>query len=139
MFELAGGTVAGRDHRERGANNHDAYYSFQTPDCTIAIICDGCGSEYHSEVGAKLCARLVAETIRRYVHELNQSGGSTFPFPYWERVRQDVLASLRVMINSMSSTISGYRPGSFSQTVYDHFLFTTVGVLSTPQGSSFFS
>lgn len=144
MFELAGGTVAGRDHRDRGQNNHDALYFAQDEEMTIALVCDGCGAEPHSEVGSKLGVRLLAETLRRYVHEMKRTGNlpsenNPHAFPYWERVRHDVLASLRTLSNAMTYPVSDLRSGGYSQTVYSHFLFTVVGALITPWGSSFFS
>ena len=59
-FQLAFATVAGRMHHLSGRNNQDAYAWTQGPGGLIAVVCDGCGSGPHSEVGAQVGARLVA-------------------------------------------------------------------------------
>ena len=73
-FEIAAGTVSGRDHRQAGKNNHDAYVFSSDASGTVAVVCDGCGSGRHSEVGAKIGARLVAGALRRHLHRLHHRG-----------------------------------------------------------------
>lgn len=131
-FEIAGGTIVGRDHILSNKNNHDSYYWTLDENTTIAIVCDGCGSGKHSEVGAKLGVRLLGEAMRKnldYFRCFSENNQDTTPF--WERVRKDTLANIRVLTNSLGE--------SFSQTVNDYFLFTVVGVLITERKTTFFS
>ena len=37
-FELAGGSIPGRDHRRIGKNNHDSYIIHKEEDIQIAIV-----------------------------------------------------------------------------------------------------
>ena len=127
QFEIAGGSVVGREHTAAGRNNQDAYCWSRTPELTVAVVADGCGSGAHSEVGARLGVRLVVESIRARSERLR----SEPPDEVLERVRLDVLAQLRVLANAMG--------GSFSQVVGDYLLFTVVGFVLTPSRSFGFS
>ena len=125
---LAAGSVVGRDHRTRNINGHDAYWVVQDAEAVVAVACDGCGSGAHSEVGSKIGARLIAHAVRA------QIGQGVLPADLsrmLERVRQDVLAQLRVLANAMGSGLS--------QTVNDYFLFTTVAAVVTAERSVIFA
>lgn len=123
-FEVACGSVIGKDHVSTGKvlvgrNNQDAYAVRQTDDLIVAVVCDGCGSGKHSEVGAWLGANMIATSLAGRVGD------------FWcpplvfgtmlERIRRDVLAAIRVQANFLG--------GSFSRTINDFFLFTVVGVV----------
>lgn len=55
--EIAVGSIVGKDHLRLNKNNHDAYNIVEREDGSIvAVVCDGCGSGAHSEIGAKLAA-----------------------------------------------------------------------------------
>lgn len=141
VFEIAGGSVAGRDHVKAGKNGHDAYGWYLGSDCLVAVVTDGCGSGKHSEVGAKLAVPLLINSIRYHLeHSLEQPltsaletqfGEENPTSSFWERVRSDVLAQIRVLALAMG--------GSFSRTVSDYFLFTVLGALITPVGTCLFS
>jgi hypothetical protein len=123
-YQLAAGSVIGRDHRLVSKNCQDGFYIFRDDRCTVGIVTDGCGSSTHSEVGAKLGARLVAESIQEEVW-LNPEAIS------WQRIRRQTLAALEVLARQMG--------GNFVQTVQDYFLFTVVGVLLTGNRATFFA
>jgi len=138
MFEVASGSIAGREHVSSGRNNQDARNFLNGDRAVIAVVCDGCSggenSGRHSEVGAKIGARLVVESISRRI----EAADSTSPLlsesavsNLLEYVRQDVLAELRVLALAMG--------GSLSQTVNDYFLFTVFGALITQEASVLFS
>jgi hypothetical protein len=137
-FEIAGGSVAGHAHVVAGRNNQDAF-CWAAPDGggLVAVVCDGCGSSPRSEVGAQVGARLVARAAARLLH------ADLAVADLLEQVRQDVLASLRLLAREMSvdaSPPSGPTSAAgFSRTVADHFLFTIVGVLLTSRGATTFS
>jgi hypothetical protein len=70
-FALASGTTIGYDHSRTGRNNQDAYKIIQTPEVTVAVVCDGCSSGVngvsHNELGAWIGACAVAEETYRIV------------------------------------------------------------------------
>jgi hypothetical protein len=114
-FEIAGGSVAGREHVAAGRNNQDAFCWSAAAEATVAVVADGCGSGRHSEVGAQIGARLLTSALRdRAVRFETEKAEDVL-----ESVRLDVLAQLRVLANAMG--------GSLSQVVSDYFLFTTLG------------
>ena len=123
LFDIAAGSVTGRDHVLAGRNNQDAYHWLCLPQAVMAVVCDGCGSGKHSEVGAQIGARLMTEAM---AHAM-QSPAHAF----WYRVRQDILGQLRYLAEQMG--------GSFIDTVQDYLLFTIVGALVTPWRTFCFS
>jgi len=133
IFEVAYGTIIGRDHLYTGkgtrktlvgANNQDSFRLLCGDDYIIAVVSDGCGSSPHSEVGARVGAHLVVETIYRNL-EKHYAGFTSLGLDdaaqFLERVRLDVLAHLRVLANGMSSDLS--------RVVNDNFFFTILGVI----------
>ncbi len=127
QFEIVAGSVTGTQHQRVGKNNQDAYYSLLSEQAAIAVVCDGCGSGQHSEVGAKIGARLVVETLWRAI-------SSPTPHPpllNWETVQQDLLTQLQALIQAMGE--------NWQQTVSNYFLFTIVGAIITPSDVSIFS
>jgi Protein phosphatase 2C len=126
-FEIAGGSIAGRAHGAAGRNNQDAFCWAACDEGLVAVVCDGCGSGPHSEVGAQLGARLIVQAaiqgLRRHLEVAD----------VLEQARQEVLARLRLLAGAMATD------QSFSRTVVDYFLFTVVGVLITARGATPFS
>jgi Protein phosphatase 2C len=127
-FEIAGGSVTGHAHVAAGRNNQDAFCWAAGADGLVGVVCDGCGSGPRSEVGAQIGARLLVRAAARLL------SSSLEVADLLEEVRQDVLASLRILAREMSVDAA-----SFSRTVADHFLFTIVGVLVTARGATTFS
>jgi hypothetical protein len=132
-FEIAYGTIVGRDHLYTGrgtrktligTNNQDGFRLLCGDDYIIAVVSDGCGSSNHSEVGAGIGAHLVVETIYRNL-EKHYTGFTSLGLddidPFLERVRLDVLAHLRILANSMSSGLS--------RIVSNNFFFTILGAI----------
>lgn len=116
VFEIAGGSVPGRSHLRAGRPNQDAWAWRSRGDRLVAVVADGCGSGAHSEVGARLGARLVVE---RLWHQL-ESGASLEKESTWEAARRATLATLATLAESLG--------GSLAETVSELFLFTVVGV-----------
>ena len=142
LFELAAGSIAGRNHVLAGKNNQDAYYCLSHECATIAVVCDGCGSGDHSEVGAKLGARLMVEAIARRgvwgegeenTQSKIQNLKSKIPKGFWEQVQEDVL----VQLEAVAKNLAGVQP--LAKIVNDYFLFTVVGALVTPLETVVFS
>jgi len=125
-FEIAGGSVPGRTHVVAGRNNQDAFGWAADDDGLVAVVCDGCGSAPHSEVGARLGARLFVHAAARLLRSPLEARDLL------EQVSQDVLANLRVLARQMGDA------AGFVRTVRDHFLFTIVGLLVTARGATTF-
>lgn len=127
MWQLAGGSVIGRRHRATGRNNQDAFCWRQTPDATVAVVCDGCGSGASSEVGAGLGARLVCASLLR---QLERAADETLDAEILlERTRRDLLKRLRTLTLAMGG----------AQMLGDCLLFTVVGALITSRDAVFFA
>lgn len=137
LFEVAAGSTPGKDHRRFIKNGHDAFAMHQEAELLIAAVCDGCGSGEHSEVGAKIGARLIVEAVRKHVNIMNQrpfhvmSHREDRPYPLWDAVREEVLSNILRLATAMGHRLSGV--------VNDYFLFTTVGAMITRASSCFFS
>jgi hypothetical protein len=120
-FEIAGGTVAGRDHVRIGQNSHDAY-CWSHKDITVAVVCDGCGSSDHSEVGAKIGAKIAVDSILKHYRadpELFQYANMT------NRGLAYVQRSILTKIQSVAEAMAG----SFSENVSQYFLFTILAAV----------
>jgi len=124
-FQLAGGGVVGRDHRQASRNYQDAWLVRQTDRYALAILADGCGSGEYSEVGATIGVRLLAESID---HEFAVRGNAPFS---WSRVQRRTLTKLDLFTDWLG--------GSYRQTVESHFLFTVNGALLTDEQAIFFA
>ena len=118
-FELAAGTVTGRDHVFARRNNQDAFCTWSGDQGVIAVVADGCGSGRASEVGARLGARLVIEALRRRLARRAEAPIEVL----LESVRLDVLESLRRLAADMG--------GQLAQSLSDYLLFTVVGAVLT--------
>ncbi len=132
-WEIAAGTIVGRDHRRINKNNQDAHHVIALPHAIVATICDGCGSGPYSEVGAQIGARmLTAEIIRELGNQpaTPDTDGSRINRAL-SRAAQTLLAQICLLAKNMG--------GSFSQTINDYFLFTVIGTVITPEFTVLFS
>ncbi|MGK7932824.1 MAG: protein phosphatase 2C domain-containing protein [Microcystaceae cyanobacterium] len=121
QFAVAGGSVIGRNHALMGKNNQDAYESFSNDNLTLAVVCDGCGSCPHSEVGAKWGAKLWIKTLLNYVETYpNQPINQTV-------IKDNLLQELEKMVISLAVN------QTIHTIIHDYFLFTLIGVVITPQ------
>ena len=126
-FEIAGGSVIGRDHRKSGKPCQDAFAWVCARETIAAVVADGCGSGRYSEVGAQLGARLWTEALSRRLC----AGASVADPVLWRRTRQDVLAHLRIIAHGMG--------GELAEVVSDYLLFTLVGAAITPSLTAVFA
>src|SRR5256714_8517343 len=62
-YEIAGGTVQGRQHALLGRNSQDAFAWAARDGVLAAAVCDGCGGAPHSEAGARMGARIAVEEM----------------------------------------------------------------------------
>ncbi|MCX6824440.1 MAG: protein phosphatase 2C domain-containing protein [candidate division SR1 bacterium] len=134
QFEIAGASVLGTRHLKIGRNNQDSFVWIKTPDYIISIVSDGCSSGLHSEVGSKIMAPLFAQTLATYLSKPHPSLSDENFFRHdwlWYNVRQDVLARVRVLAQSMDENLIA--------TICKYFLCTIVGCVITPQSTCIFS
>ena len=122
-FELAVGSVRGREHLRLERNNQDAYAILRNEQYAIAVVCDGCGSGQYSEVGAQIGARLTIESLTRALSSQSSQGNPISSHELLEQVRQDLLRQIDNLAQAMG--------GNWLQTLKDYFLFTIVGVVIT--------
>jgi len=135
-FELAGGTVIGKDHYANKYNNQDAYHVGQEQDIIAAFVCDGCGDKTtsgYSEVGAQIGSRVLTTATLRIAKRFSNwatflEKDSSF---FWELVRQEALTTIELLCRQMGEKVS--------EIVIKYFLFTTIGVLITPKWAQFVS
>ncbi len=125
-FEIAAGSVLGRDHALAGRNNQDAWHVWRAPEGILAVVCDGCGSGRWSETGAQVGSRLVVEALRGRLPSLSQEG----PEALLEAVRLDVLGQLRGLATAL---------GGSTEAIGQHLLFTILGAMVTPTLSVVFA
>jgi Protein phosphatase 2C len=131
MFEIAAGSTVGTEHLRLKKNNQDAFFYLTSPDTIIGVVCDGCGSQSHSEVGAKLGASLLASSLQHYL----QLSGTDVNFEKCLQLAQaDVLAHLRTLVSKMATPHTGYAP-----LVCNYFLFTVIGFVVTKDTTWIFS
>lgn len=134
QFEIAGASVLGTRHLKIGRNNQDSYAWIKTSDYIIAVVSDGCSSGLHSEVGSKIMAPMFAQTLATYLSKSHFSLSDENFFRHdwlWYNIRQDVLARVRVLAQSMDENLIA--------TICKYFLCTIVGCVITPQSTCIFS
>jgi hypothetical protein len=124
-FQLAGGTVIGREHRRKGINNHDAWRFEVQNHQIVAVVADGCGSGAHSEVGAKLGTAFL---VRHLFED---------PVP---SVTDSVHDAMDQTARSFRDLVFDLAAGEDQRAVVvDYFLFTLVGALIRSDETCFFS
>jgi serine/threonine protein phosphatase PrpC len=124
-IEVAAGSVVGRDHRRVGKNNQDAWAWAPLPQGLMAVVCDGCGSQPHSEVGAQLGAALMMRTVARQLAQRSLTDDE-----FWPMVQRQVLIQLRSLARQLGHDLA--------TTVQQHLLFTLLGAIVTPQDTVVF-
>ena len=118
-FEAAAGGTVGRDHRHALKNSHDAWFVEQRGDVIVALVCDGCSSGPHSEVGAKIAIRIWADELFRL---LGPGWSPTIP-----AVLADALGVVERRVLTAIDHTASYMGENFAQILNDYFLFTVLG------------
>ena len=126
-FQLAGGSVLGLDHRRGGKNNQDAYGWRCQSGAIVAVVCDGCGSMPHSEVGAKLGVNLVLKSLLQSYDRY-----ATIDDPQlWQDLHRALLDHLQILAQCLGE--------NWQHRLREYFLFTLVGALITPDRTVIFA
>lgn len=132
-------SVIGSDHRRPGKfptrNNQDAVVVCASPDLAVAVICDGCSSMPHSEVGARYGANFIVRKLVEFRGQLLKGGLSYADaidgIPVLELARQSLMERLLYELTLY--------PMTPSSALEQHFLFTIVGCVITPDETVTFS
>src|SRR5688500_8156879 len=111
MCEIAAASVIGREHRRVDRPCQDAFAIRRAAGATVVVVCDGCGSGAHSELGARLGANLLAAAML----ELGD----------WGAACDRVLAQLAALVPLLGD-----------DAIERHLLFTIVAAAITPAGAS---
>ncbi len=128
-FELAQGGVTGKDHRPLATGSQDSSAYLIAPESLIAVICDGCGSEPHSEIGAQLGAKLFVQSLAKQLSiDLSSEEGAR---RILNRARDGTLRLISLLADNMGP--------SFIKIINNYFLFTMVGVVVYRDTALFFS
>lgn len=124
LFEYCSGSIAGKEHRRLWKNNQDALCLQIGEKAIVGIVCDGCGSQPHSEIGAQIGAQLVTQKLLDSLKKpfrLNRC---------LEETRQEIISSLRVMLSA----------GIIGQNMIEEaLLFSIMGFAITPAFCMIFS
>lgn len=137
LFEIAVGSVTGTDHTKIYKNNQDAYAYKVGDNFIVASVADGCSAGTYSEFGARFAVNYFVNAVSNILQSLSRndidslSQKEHISFPFFEKVRLDMISSIRVLANSMGT--------DFNKVINDFFLFTMVCVVVTPFGTDIFS
>lgn len=137
LFEIAGGSVIGKDHVFCRKPNQDAYRFATRQDLLVGVVCDGCGDveSPYSQVGAELVSRLLVTNL---INTITVNPGVL------EAYRRETLMSLSVIAEELRGNLSHQSQAVFQQPkfhhiVRDYLLCTAIGFAITPDMSYFFS
>jgi len=130
QFEYAMGSIIGRNHVATGKNNQDAYRVVLRSQFIVAVVCDGCGSGKHSEVGAKLGAKIVTDAIA----DLLDQGMAISNPNFWDILKTNLFQKLIDIV-----AIANDAQESVMEFVNDYLLFTIVGAVITASETVTFS
>ena len=121
-FLIAAGSITGTDHKRplNTTNCQDSYYYAVEDEKIVAVITDGCGAFRHSEVGAKLGARIIVKRLMQ-----NYS---------WDQAWARIVSDLGMIAGTLET--GQY---SWSEAVENFLLFTIVGVMITPKRTFIFT
>ncbi|PZV13088.1 MAG: protein phosphatase [Pseudanabaena sp.] len=130
QFEYACGSIIGRNHVLASKNNQDALRIVLWDNFVTAVVCDGCGSGKHSEVGAKLGSRMVTDAIADLINQ----GLAISESDFWDVLKINLLQKLTDFVE-----IANDAQESGMEFVNNYLLFTIVGLVITPSETVTFS
>ena len=126
-WELAWGTVQGRDHWLARRNAQDAVCTLSAREAIVVVVADGCGASPYSETGARLLASLLAPAIVRRVRAL----GPAQPARAVDGGLAETLDSLAALAGKAS--VDGRPPSTW---IGDHLLATALVLVVTPRAAA---
>lgn len=99
-------------------------------DVAVGIVCDGCSSGSHSEVGAKIGARIWLEEAFRQLGRGYLPDRPEETQALLDKIEAGALVKIRSIADAMGS--------SLTRIVSDYFLFTVVGFIVDPRSYATF-
>lgn len=115
-YDIAAGSVQGREHARAGRNNQDAFAIRTHRETLAAIVCDGCGSAPHSEVGAQIISRWLAT----FLADREWSPQSA---------RENLAVAQALLVEQLKALADSM--GDRRRVARDYFLATIVGAVVT--------
>jgi len=125
-IEIAAASVIGREHRRVDRPCQDAFAVRRGERGVVAVVCDGCGSGAHSELGARLGANLVA----RVLGERLEAGADLTDVAVWRAACDEVVARLAALVPDLTAD------GDPRAAIGAHLLFTVLAVALLPEGAA---
>ena len=122
-FDIAGGSVIGREHYLRGINNQDAFALHIGEKMIVTAVSDGCSAQDHTEVGSKLGVRILVQSVRRFSAKFLEGNHEEF----WKCVKSEMLERVFNIIGLVSFN----QVDQVYDLIYRYFLFTIVGTIIT--------
>ena len=111
----------------KGTNNQDAYRLTNTPELLLGVVCDGCGSQALSEIGANAGADLFTASIqklwKRFSKSAEKENWDKLSTNLLEEARKDVLASIRTRVNE---ELPSFGVPSFTSFLKERYLFLSL-------------
>ena len=123
-FDVAAGSVQGREHARAGRNNQDAVCVRGSEHGLVAVVADGCGSQPCSELGAQLGVRRLAQAAQARLARGEVGGRRGVP-----------PGAARGPAGACWRASRGAGPGA----CWEDLLFTIVGAVVTPAHTLVFS
>lgn len=122
-FDVAVGSVQGREHARSGRNNQDAACVRASEHGLVLVVADGCGSQPCSELGAQLGVRRLAQAAQARLARGEAVEGDGF----LPGLREDLLGLMDGLASALGREVLG------------DLLFTVVGAVVTPAHTRIFS
>lgn len=66
-LDIIAGSIIGAYHLKVGKNNQDSFFVWESPEYAVVVVCDGCGSLPHAEIGSQLQSQFVGGTLKRKI------------------------------------------------------------------------
>jgi hypothetical protein len=129
-LRFSSGCVIGADHVKSKKNCQDALFMIEKPDLMVAFVADGCGDSINSpfsEVGSRLGVTTVVNRVVAKLDSTTKWGRTRYlqSTHFWQDVQKYALDEMDISAIGMG--------GSYRKNIINHFLFTLVGLVVTPE------
>ena len=119
-FKSTSGSIIGSEHIRISKNNQDAYTLIQTDNLIAGIVCDGCSAGDHTEVGSKLTAMWLKNSIEMH-SDMYLKDDKVNVGKFVSEVHMDLLSSAKAFVVGLSPfTVNRVDPF-----VVHHYMLTT--------------
>ena len=119
QWQIAGASSMGKSHLDSGLPNQDSFFYQQTPDGSVAVVCDGAGSATMSQQGASYFSQAIGDFL------LNNASQIANNFPKNKAVMADYITEA---LHTIRQNLENQVPTEFDLKDY-HSTVTAVLVL----------